>query len=29
MMGASRDLAGLSEQLREELAKFLRSIRAA
>ena len=29
MMGASRDLAGLSEQLREELAKFLHSIRAA
>ncbi len=29
MMGASRDLTGLSEQLREELAKFLRSIRAA
>lgn len=29
MMGASRDLAGLSERLREELARFLSSIRVA
>ena len=29
MMDASRDLAGLSERLRDELARFLSSIRAA